>query len=99
VDIWLIVVIVTISVFLLVFVVERIIAAHKNQVSTGREDLIGKSAVVRKRLNPEGTVFVEGEIWLAKIESGTAEPGEYVIIKKSDGLKLYVSNNNNQGGN
>ncbi|MDD3677613.1 MAG: NfeD family protein [Dehalococcoidales bacterium] len=98
-DIWLIVVIVTISVFLLVFVIERIIAAHKNQVSTGREDLIGKSAVVRKGLNPEGTVFVEGEIWQAKIDSGAAEPGEYVIIKKTDGLILYVSKNSNQGGN
>jgi membrane-bound serine protease (ClpP class) len=93
VDIWLIVVIVTISVFLLVFVIERIIAAHKNQVSTGREDL------VRKGLNPEGTVFVEGEIWQAKIDSGAAEPGEYVIIKKTDGLILYVSKNSNQGGN
>jgi membrane-bound serine protease (ClpP class) len=50
-------------------------------------------------LNPEGTVFVEGEIWQAKIDSGAAEPGEYVIIKKTDGLILYVSKNSNQGGN
>ncbi|HAS04773.1 MAG TPA: serine protease [Dehalococcoidia bacterium] len=90
-DIWLIVVIVTISVFLLVFVIDRIIAAHKNRVSTGREDLINKSAVVRKSLNPEGTVFVEGEIWQAKINSGTAEPGDRVIINNIDGLILCVS--------
>ena len=90
-DIWLIVVIVTISVFLLVFVIDRIIAAHKNRVSTGREDLINKYAVVRKSLNPEGTVFVEGEIWQAKINSGTAEPGDRVIINNIDGLILCVS--------
>jgi membrane-bound ClpP family serine protease len=99
VDIWTIVVIVVISVFLLVFVIERIITAHRKQVSTGREDLIGKKAVVRKPLNPEGTVFVEGEIWLARIDTGNAEPGEYVVIRKSDGLKLYVSKNNIEGGN
>ena len=98
-DIWLIVIIVVITVFILVFVIDRIIIAHKRQVSTGREDLIGKPAVVRKILNPEGTVFVEGEIWLARIDSGTAEPGEYVLIKRSDGLKLYVSKNNIEGGN
>ena len=98
-DIWLIVIIVVITVFLLVFVIDRIVIAHKKQVSTGREDLIGKAAVVRKALNPEGTVFVEGEIWLARIDSGTAEPGEYVFIKRSDGLKLYVSKNNMEGGN
>jgi len=91
VDIWLIIVIVVISVFLIVFVVERIIAAHKRQVTTGKESLIGKSAIVRKTLNPEGTVFCEGEIWKAIIDSGIAEPGEYVVINRADGLKLYVS--------
>jgi membrane-bound serine protease (ClpP class) len=99
VDIWLIVVIVVISVFLLVFVVERVIVAHKRQVSTGREELIGKSVVVRKMLNPEGTVFLEGEIWLARIDAGTALPGEQVVIKSSDGLKLYVTKEINEGGN
>jgi membrane-bound serine protease (ClpP class) len=99
VDIWLILIIVIISVFLLVFVIDRVIAAHRKKVSTGREDLVGKSAVVRNELNPEGTVFVEGEIWLARIDSGIAVPGEYVVIKKADGLKLYVSKNNIKGGN
>ena len=97
-DIWLIVIIVIISVFLLVFVIDRIVIAHKRQVSTGREDLIGKSVVVRKTLNPEGTVFLEGEIWIARIDRGVAETGEYVTINRSDGLKLYVSKNGNEGG-
>jgi len=98
VDIWLIFIIVVISVFIIVFVVDRIIIAHKQQATTGREELIGKSVVVRKPLNPEGTVFFEGEIWQAEIDKGCAESGEYVIINKSDGLKLYVSKNN-EGGN
>ncbi len=98
-NIWLIVIIVIISVFLLLFVIDRVVIAHKRQVSTGKEELIGKSVVVRKTLNPEGTVFLEGEIWLARIDSGTAMPGEHVIIKSSDGLKLYVSKEIDEGGN
>ncbi len=98
-DIWLIVIIVIVSVFILAFVIDRVVIAHKRRISTGREDLIGKSVVVRKTLNPEGTVFLEGEIWLARIDSGIAESGEYVIIKRSDGLKLYVSKINKEGGN
>jgi membrane-bound serine protease (ClpP class) len=96
-DIWLIFLIIVICVFLLVFIIDRIIVAHKRQVTTGREDLVGKSVIVRKPLNPEGTVFYEGEIWDALIDKGIAEAGEYVIIKKSDGLKLYVSKNNEGG--
>ena len=97
-DIWLIVIIVIISVFLLVFVIDRVVIAHKRSVSTGREELIGKSVIVQKTLNPEGTVFLEGELWLARIDSGIALPGEYVVIKKTAGLKLYVSKDTNEGG-
>ncbi|MDD4873798.1 MAG: NfeD family protein [Dehalococcoidales bacterium] len=96
-DIWLIFIIVVISVFLLIFVIDRIVIAHKRQATTGREDLLGKSVIVRKTLDPEGTVFYEGEIWQAVIDKGVAESGEYVIIKNSDGLKLYVSKNNEGG--
>jgi len=98
VDIWSIIIVVIILVFLIIFVVDRVVVAHKRQATTGREDLIGKSVVVRKSLNPAGTVFLEGEIWQAVIDEGSAESGEYVVIIKSDGLKLYVSKNN-KGGN
>ncbi|MFA5629198.1 MAG: NfeD family protein [Dehalococcoidales bacterium] len=97
-DVWLIVLIVTISVFLIVFVVERVAAAHKNRISAGREELVGRTAIVKRTLNPQGTVFLEGEIWNAEIDCGSAETGEYVIIKQTDGLKLFVSKNLNDGG-
>ncbi len=98
-NIWWILIIIIVSVFLVVFIVDRIIVAYKKQVATGREDLIGRAVVVKKTLNPEGTVFVEGEIWLARLDCGTALPGEYVVVKKTDGLKLYVSKDINEGGN
>ncbi|MDD5702498.1 MAG: NfeD family protein, partial [Dehalococcoidales bacterium] len=63
---------------------------HRRQASTGREDLIGKKAVVRQALSPEGTVFYKGELWSAISESGTISPGEEVIITGVDGLTLIV---------
>ncbi len=76
---------------MLAFVINRVMAAHRRQAATGREELVGKTAVVKTALKPEGSVFHEGEIWTAELDTGQAEPGEEVIITKSEGLKLYVT--------
>jgi membrane-bound serine protease (ClpP class) len=73
------------------FVIHRIIRAHRHQASTGREELVGKRALVRMALDPEGTVFFKGELWKAISETGRVEPGEDVIITRVDGLILYVT--------
>ena len=39
------------------FAAYRIIRAHRRQASTGREELIGKTGVVRVALEPEGTIL------------------------------------------
>jgi membrane-bound ClpP family serine protease len=83
-------VIIAVAIFLY-FVVIWVIRAHQRKVGAGKEDLIGRKAVVRTALNPRGMVFVEDELWNAVIESGTAEPEEEVIITKVDGLKLTVT--------
>jgi len=97
VNIWLIVLVAVIFAALLVFVVNRIVAAHQRQATTGREELPGKTAVVRTALDPEGTVFHEGELWTAILDQGRAEPKEEVIIKRFDGLKLYVAKKDKGG--
>ncbi len=73
------------------FAVTRVIKAHRRQASTGREELVGKTAVVKVALAPEGMVFYNGERWTAVSETGRVEPGEEVTITKVDGLKLYVA--------
>ncbi len=88
---WLIATIVIIIVALFALVISRVIRAHHRQASTGWEELIGKTAVVRVALEPEGTIFFKGERWAAISDKGRVEPGEAVIITKVDGLKLYVS--------
>ena len=76
---------------LFAFVINRVIKAHRYQATTGREELVGKTAVVKVALEPEGTVFFKGERWTAVSEKDRVEPGEEVIITKVDGLKLYVT--------
>ena len=66
------------------------IRAHRRQVSAGKEELVGKTAVVVVTLEPRGVVFVEGERWTAISEKGFVEPEEEVTITKVDGLKLWV---------
>ncbi|MFC1967235.1 nodulation protein NfeD [Chloroflexota bacterium] len=73
------------------FVISRALNAHRRQAKTGREELIGKKAVVKVALNPEGMVFYKGERWEAISDEGIIKPGEEVIIKEIDGLTLRVS--------
>jgi membrane-bound ClpP family serine protease len=88
---WLIAVIAVCVAAFIVFVIQRVVRAHRRQASAGREELVGKTAEVEITLEPKGVVFVEGERWTAISEKGRVEPGEEVIITKVDGLKLYVT--------
>jgi membrane-bound serine protease (ClpP class) len=90
IDPWLIATVTIIITGALTFIVHRAVVAHRKQAKTGREDLIGKTAMVKVALNPEGTVFFKGERWTAISESGEVKAGEEVVIKRIDGLTLYV---------
>ncbi|MFC2072595.1 nodulation protein NfeD, partial [Chloroflexota bacterium] len=83
---------VTISIAVLfTFVIIRVIRAQRGQASTGWEELIGKTAIVKAALEPQGVVLFKGERWTAISESGRVELGETVIINKIDSLQLYVT--------
>ena len=90
IDPWLIAVVVILVVAFFAFAIQRIIRAHRRQAYTGREELIGKIAIVKVALEPEGMVFFKGERWTAISEKGRVKPGEEVIITKVDGLQLHV---------
>jgi len=76
---------------ILAFIIYHAIRAHRRQATTGREELPGKTAVVKVALEPEGTVLHQGELWTGILDEGRAKPGEEVTITKFDGLKLYVT--------
>jgi membrane-bound serine protease (ClpP class) len=87
---WLIAVVTICVAAFFVFAIQRIIQVHRRQAYTGREELVGKTAIVKVALEPEGMVLFKGERWTAISEKGQVKPGEEVIITKVDGLKLYV---------
>lgn len=91
VDPWLIAVVVVLVTAIVAFVMQRVIQAHRRQAKTGREELVGKTAVVKQDLDPEGMVFFKGERWAAVADKGRIKAGEEVIITKVDGLILRVS--------
>jgi membrane-bound serine protease (ClpP class) len=76
------------------FVVYKVVRVHRRQPTTGREELKGKTAIVRTALKPEGVVFYNGELWTAILDDGgEAQPGDKVIITSTEGLKLHVAKN------
>ena len=95
---WLVAIVILVITAFLIFVIQRVIAAHRHQASTGSEDFQGKTVSVRTPLNPKGSVFFEGETWKAILEDGSADSGEKVIITRSEGLTLYVKKVD-KGGN
>ncbi len=91
VDWWLIAVVSIIIAVVVALIIWLVVRAHRVQATTGKEDLRGNLAVVRKTLDPEGTVFFQGELWNAISDSGRIDTGEEVIITEIKGLKLRVT--------
>jgi membrane-bound serine protease (ClpP class) len=88
---WLIALVTILVAAFFAFAIQRVIQVHRRQAYSGREELAGKTAVVRVALDPEGMVLFKGELWTAVSEKGRLKPGEEVIITRVEGLKLYVT--------
>ncbi len=67
---------------------------RKIKRSTGTEALVGRMAVARTPLTPDGMVFIEGERWQAELEDGSAAEGEQVRVVSANGLRLTVRKEN-----
>jgi membrane-bound serine protease (ClpP class) len=71
------------------FLVSIAVRARRNKTATGREAMLGETAVAVGALDPAGTVMVRGEYW--KAESTTPiSPSEKVTIVGMNGLTLKV---------
>jgi membrane-bound ClpP family serine protease len=86
-----IIVVIILAVAFVIFVIYAIVEGQRRRLSAGVEEMVGKEAVARTPLDPEGTVLAEGELWTAIAEGSTISPGEEVIITKTKGLKLWVT--------
>jgi membrane-bound serine protease (ClpP class) len=69
--------------------VTLVVRAHRRKPATGSEGLIGSTGVAKTDIDPEGTVFLHGEIWSARSDEPVSA-GEEVVVEKVADLKLRV---------
>ena len=72
--------------------VTKTVQARRRPATTGKEELVGQVGVVRQALDPDGFVFVHGELWQAHTGGETLESGTPVRVDAIEGgLVLGVS--------
>jgi membrane-bound serine protease (ClpP class) len=65
--------------------------SHLLKPATGREGLVGTVGLTRQDLDPDGVVFVAGELWQATSADAAPIPaGMPVAVSGLDGLRLLV---------
>lgn len=72
-----------------IFLMSLVLKARKNRVTTGSEGMLGEIGVAQTALDPEGKVFVHGELWNA-IANAPIAAGQRVRVARVDGLHLRV---------
>jgi membrane-bound serine protease (ClpP class) len=70
----------------------KALQARRAKPQTGADELADRIGVVRETLDPEGCVFVNGELWRARAVNGHIPVGESVRVERIDeGLVLEVA--------
>jgi membrane-bound serine protease (ClpP class) len=72
-----------------VFLMTIALKARRSKVVTGLQGMIGAVGEARTDIDPEGKVFVQGELWNAHASSRVGI-GEQVVVRKVEGLELEV---------
>jgi membrane-bound serine protease (ClpP class) len=72
-----------------VFLMSIALKARRNKVVTGVQGMIGSVGEARTDIDPEGKVFVQGELWNAHAPA-RVQMGEHVVVRKVEGLELEV---------
>ncbi len=79
------------------FVVVNIVRIRRMPAKGGVESMLGRKAIARSPLDPQGFVFTSGEYWAAESDDGHIQAGESVIITAINGLKLKVKRTKPEG--
>jgi membrane-bound serine protease (ClpP class) len=70
----------------------KVVAArHQAAPASALGALVGREAVVRSPLRPQGQVFIEGALWQAVADAGQADVGDTVTVRWVEGLLLHVA--------
>lgn len=76
--------------FIFIFLVIIAIRSQVNKIRTGKEGLIGETGRASTDLNPDGKVFVYGEIWNAVADEDIPAGSSIEVIAILNNLKLKV---------
>lgn len=72
-----------------ILLMSLVLRAYKHRVATGTEGMVGEIGVARTVLEPDGKVFVHGEIWNATAPA-RIEAGSRVRVRSVSGLRVQV---------
>lgn len=72
-----------------IFLMTIALRAHRSKIVTGQQGLLGAVGEARTDIDPEGKVWVGGELWNARAQRRVAF-GEQVVVRKVEGLELEV---------
>ena len=88
---WSIALVAVIGVAILAVVVVAGIRSYRYRITTGKESLVGETAIAETDINPQGVVTIEGERWQARAENDRIAAGEEVMVTRVDRLVLIVA--------
>jgi membrane-bound serine protease (ClpP class) len=72
------------------FLLFLVVRAHSKKAVTGKEGLVGEVGTAQTDLDPEGKVFVHGEIWNAEASEPIAKGSKVKVTRVLDTLKIRV---------
>jgi membrane-bound serine protease (ClpP class) len=73
------------------FLIILAVRVHMRKALTGKEGLVGKIGVAQTDLNPEGKVFVHGEIWNAEAQQDIPQGAKVKVSEVLENLKINVT--------
>ncbi len=90
VSVWLIYPMAAALALFFVLVMGALVGSRRGSAYMGPSGLVGREAVARTAIDPEGTVLFEGTGWKARAEGEPVSEGERVVITRVDHLTVVV---------
>jgi membrane-bound serine protease (ClpP class) len=73
-----------------IFLITLAVRAQRSRVWTGKEGLVGETGEARSVLDPEGKVFVHGELWDAEASEKIPKGAKVKVLEVMENLKIKV---------
>ncbi len=87
---WLLYIVATVIAAFFIVIMGALARSRRGSLTMGMDAMVGKVAVARTGLNPDGTVFIEGAGWNARTTGESIVQGDRVVVTEVDGLTLTV---------